>query len=165
MSAIQTKYQFSSMDGKFGLTIFSSEVNTILKYCSAANRKETGGILIGRYTQEHDMAIITRVSKPPSDSKRGENFFVRGIRGLQQFLNRLWQHKEYYLGEWHFHPYAKPTPSERDHRQMLAFSCNEVLKCPEPILLIIGGNPNGECCAKVIVYPRGQSALEISEVT
>jgi len=164
MSNIQEKYQYSTPDGRFGIEILSKEMSTILKYCSEAKRQETGGILIGYYTDGYNMAVITHVSAPPIDSKCSTNFFVRGIKGLQRLLNKLWQYKEYYLGEWHFHPYVAPIPSERDHHQMLTFSCKDTLKCPEPVLLIIGGDPKSVWSAKVIVYPRGQSALEMIEV-
>lgn len=161
---IPEKHQFVSAENRFGLTIYAAEIQSVLKYCANSNGKETGGILIGRYSQEHNMAIVTRVSGPPEDSKSGSYFFVRGIKGLQQILNRLWSQKEYYIGEWHFHPYAAPIPSNTDHQQMAEFSCDKRMKCPEPILLIIGGNPTTEWSIKVIVYPRSQKALELAKM-
>ncbi len=156
------KYQFVSAENRFGLTIYGAELQDALKYCANSGGKETGGILIGRYSQEHNMAIVTRVSGPPKDSKSGSCFFVRGIQGLQQILNRLWARKEYYIGEWHFHPYAAPIPSSTDHQQMADFSRDERMKCPEPILIIIGGNPNADWSMKVVVYPQLQKALELA---
>jgi len=164
MMEILEKYEFVSADKRFGLTIYAAEIESILKYCNNSNGKETGGILIGRYSLEQNMAIVTHVSGPPEDSKSGSYFFLRGIKGLQKILNRLWSRKEYYLGEWHFHPYAAPIPSNTDNQQMVEFSCDIRMKCPEPILLIIGGNPITEWSMKVIVYPKSQNALELAEM-
>lgn len=46
----------------------------------------------------------------------------------------------YYLGEWHYHPNTSAVPSSTDLKQMFILSKNNDLKCPEPILIIIGGN-------------------------
>jgi len=161
MTDIQSKYQFASIENNFGLTIFAPEIRIMLEYCCNSSGAETGGILIGRYSQEHNMAIVTRISGPPKDSKSGSFFFVRGIKGLQSMLNRLWRRNEYYIGEWHFHPYAAPIPSSTDHKQMIEFSRDKNMKCPEPILLIIGGDPKVDWFMKVIVYPKCQDALDL----
>ncbi len=125
---------------------------------------ETGGILVGYYTDKHDWAIVTDVSGPPADSRRGRVFFNRGVRGLQAFLNRLWRRKQYYLGEWHYHPLAAPIPSEIDHEQMKSFATNNAMRCPEPVLLLMGGDPNRDWHAAAYVFPIGHDAIRMSEV-
>lgn len=52
----------------------------------------------------------------------------------------MWKKRQYYLGEWHYHPNASPRPSKLDIETMLKLSKSEELHCPEPILLIVGGN-------------------------
>ena len=79
--------------------------------CSESGRVETGGVLIGRYNRERNMATVTRVCGPPPDSRKGRNTFVRGTQGLQHLINRLWHVNEYYLGEWHYHPEGTAHPS------------------------------------------------------
>lgn len=113
----------------------------LLEHCKKADQLETGGILIGHYTPLGDQAIITEVSGPPRDSIASRWSFIRGLRGLQQLVDRAWQRRDYYIGEWHFHPYARPSPSDRDRRQIIAFSEDRAYRCPEPILLVVGGDP------------------------
>ena len=43
---------------------------------------------------------------------------------------------------WHYHPNASSKSSKVDDMQMIKFSNNKKLNCPEPILIIIGGNPS-----------------------
>jgi hypothetical protein len=76
------------------------------------------GILVGRYNDELDSALVTRITPAPADSRAGPTWFHRGTRGLRTLLRRLWEEDQYYLGEWHFHPLADPTPSETDRQQM-----------------------------------------------
>lgn len=67
---------------------------------------------------------------------------MRGTAGLQGWLNRLWNGNErrYYLGEWHFHPGGAPEPSRMDIKQMGKIARSSSYKCPEPILLVVGGS-------------------------
>jgi integrative and conjugative element protein (TIGR02256 family) len=164
MCRVDAQFTYRSADCQFGFTIPSIEMNILLNFCAQADRKETGGILLGHYSQNHDMAVVTHVSGPPPDSKHGGNFFVRGIKGLQELLNQLWRRKEYYLGEWHYHPFANPDPSNTDQQQMLEFARNKAMNCPEPVLLLIGGDPKMDWHVKVVVYTRNKRTVQLSPV-
>lgn len=142
---------FRSADMRFGLHLPSNVVRDLLDQCRHAGMMETGGILVGKYSPDHDCAVVSAISTAPSDSRRGRNWFERGVSGLQLWLNRLWYHREYYLGEWHFHPNAAPTPSSVDLSQMRRIARTESYHCPEPVLLIIGGDPNGSWTAQSLV--------------
>ncbi|MBV8526819.1 MAG: Mov34/MPN/PAD-1 family protein [Candidatus Dormibacteraeota bacterium] len=113
----------------------------ILLHCERARKVETGGILIGRYSKLGDQAFVTAVTGPPTDSVATRQSFVRGIRGLQRHISRAWLRREFYLGEWHFHPMAAPYPSRRDLAQIKTFALDPDYACPEPILIVIGGDP------------------------
>lgn len=133
---------YKSQDNRFGLQLETDIVGEMLKFISAAASKETGGILIGFYNENRDVAIVKTASGPPSDSDHGYTWFKRGTKGLQQLLLKLWKQKEYYLGEWHYHPDASATPSLVDKAQMKQIANNINYHCPEPILVIIGGSPD-----------------------
>jgi|GEM_PF-1338360 len=99
---------------------------------------ETGGILIGRYDDAHQVALVHCASDAPRDSVASPTTFRRGVRGLNALLKRVWRRGFYYLGEWHFHPERFPNASPPDDTQMQAFAEAPQLRCPEPILLIVG---------------------------
>lgn len=151
-----------SKDRRFGLSLTESLLLTGLRECLNSASQETGGVLVGYYTPAHDCAIVTELSGPPEDSIRGPTFFERGTKGIQSWISRLWREKRhFYLGEWHYHPGGAPAPSVTDREQMQKFSKDKRLKCPEPILLIIGGNPKGAWSANAYVYPADQDCVPL----
>lgn len=154
---IPTEFVFQTEDKRYGLIIDREFITLALTHCQRAAPNETGGIIAGHYTKDLKWAIVTNLSGPTADSVRRRYSFFRGIKGLQKWLNSIWKKKEhYYLGEWHFHPFASPIPSQRDNVQMLRFANNQSLRCPEPILMIIGGYPDGEWSMKTFVYMKSE---------
>ena len=81
--------------------------------------------------------------------------------GLTRRLGREWVEGAYYVGEWHFHPFAAPTPSPLDIKQIMVFAADAELRCPRPVLLVFGGDPRGVWSLSVavvmdagLVFPR-----------
>jgi integrative and conjugative element protein (TIGR02256 family) len=102
---------------------------------------ETGGVALGRDSDDYRWAVVEMVTGPPDDSKRFNSVFIRGIKGLQSLLASLWYtQRRYYIGEWHFHPGQSSSPSNRDAEQMMQIAANPKAACPEPVLLIVGGS-------------------------
>ncbi len=157
---------FWSRDRKFGLSLQESLLLEGLKECLTSTPQETGGILVGYYTPAHDCAVVTALSGPPEDSIRGPRLFKRGTNGIQRWISRLWrEQRHFYLGEWHYHPGGASVPSLDDKQQMRSLSKDNKLKCPEPILLIIGGDPKGEWTVNAYVFPVGQKYVVLHSTT
>ncbi|MCW7077249.1 MAG: Mov34/MPN/PAD-1 family protein [Candidatus Syntrophoarchaeum sp.] len=132
---------FISSDKRFELCLPGELMNQVLARCSAAGSYETGGILVGKYSKNQRVAEVTAISDSPEDSVEGPTVFIRGIRGIYRWLQTLWRSSShYYLGEWHFHPGLHTKPSTLDMGTMTDIARAEAYKCPEPILLIVGGN-------------------------
>lgn len=142
-------------DSLYGARIESSALRTILDTCRVSGRSETGGILVGRYSEDRRLATIQSASAPAPDSRAGPFWLVRGVRGLHAWLEELWKEDAgYYLGEWHFHPFAAPTPSSQDLKQMRRIATTPSYQCADPLLLIVGGNPNGQWTIHLEVHAR-----------
>lgn len=154
---------FQSPDGRFAVAIPEEELRKAVLYCSRAGRCETGGILVGRYSSDHACAVVTSASQAPHDSQAGRTWFSRGVDGLQKWLNGLWKASSYYLGEWHFHPFESASPSGDDLAEMGSIATSEAYHCPEPILMIIGGNPDDSWHVRVFVYAAAVGLLELIE--
>lgn len=135
-----------SDDARFTVVIPRPRVRELLARCVSAGRNETGGILAGSYSDDHECATVTAIGSAPDDSDWGSTWFRRGVRGVAQWLSALWSGatRSYYVGEWHFHPFASPTASAEDMRQLRDIARDRHYRCPEPILLIIGGDPKIE---------------------
>ena len=147
-------YEAWTKDSKYGLRIPSTVLKRMLMLCDKAHGVETGGILVGCYCSSHRCAQVTDCSNAPRDSTAGTAHFYRGVKGLKAWLKRLWRHqdKRYYLGEWHFHPNADPTPSHTDSEQMKKIASSTLYHCPEPVLFIIGGDSRSGWAYRSIVY-------------
>lgn len=160
-----TGLYFKDVDSRFSLIIEATELNKILSLCIQANENETGGILIGYYNESYDCAIVSAVTGPSDDSSSGRTWFYRGIKGLQKLVDDIWSKKRhYYLGEWHFHPMSSSALSSKDSASMRAVSRSSKYNCPEPILLIIGGNPKQQWTSSAYVFPIDQEKTVVDLV-
>ncbi|XXY45983.1 Mov34/MPN/PAD-1 family protein [Sorangium sp. So ce269] len=163
---MKKEVRFQSSDGRFTLSLKQRQVNDLLRLSRQAGRRETGGVLVGYYNESLDCAQVTQVSKPPRDSQGSWSRFERGTEGLREWLAKLWgaPKRTYYLGEWHFHPYALPEASAQDRSQMVAISKHPAYSCPEPLLLILGGDPGGDWEARAYVFPIKEGCVELHVV-
>lgn len=123
------------------------------------NQTETGGIIVGYYSDNLLEVYITNFYNPPKDSKLGVASFVRGVNGLEKLLQNEWKHGKYYLGDWHLHPYNNPIASCQDLKQLTLNSKDNDLHCPEPIMVIIGGIDNKE----INVYIHMDNKIHLCE--
>lgn len=137
----------------------------IFALCRGARGRETGGIIVGRYTPDRATAIIGDATPPPRDSRSGRTWFHRGVSGLRSFLTRLWSqpNREYYLGEWHHHPAEVVSPSTDDQIQMERISEDGSYRCPEPVLIIVGVSVEERWNGRMFVFPRGKEIEELVE--
>lgn len=151
---------FRSQDERFCVQIGDRPLRAMLRHCQDAGEHETGGILVGRYTADLECAVLTDVGGPPSDSKAARTWFVRGVNEVRVWLVTLWNRhtREYYLGEWHFHPFALPRASEDDKEQLALISKDAAYHCPEPIMVILGGDPRSSWRVSVYVMANGRLA-------
>ncbi len=157
--------EFRSADARFHVHVPAATVRRLLYLCCSSGTRETGGILVGRYSATLDCARVSAASGPPTDSIRGPSSFQRGTRGLQTWLEHWWGSRgDHYLGEWHFHPYALPVPSSTDLQQLQRIARTADYRCPEPILLIVGGDPAGKWSISAHIVPRGQVAVPLQQL-
>lgn len=136
-----TARQFISADRSIGVELENLAVEAMLELCRRSAPLETGGLLIGYYSDWGDRVVVTQIIGPPRDSQHFRFLFVRGISGLTRRLSRLWKTGAYYVGEWHFHPFGPSDPSETDRRQIRAFARDRQLRCPHPVMVVVGGDP------------------------
>jgi integrative and conjugative element protein (TIGR02256 family) len=133
---------FRSQKKSTQVVLPQSCLDQMLELMKSFDKVETGGIIIGKYTNNNTIAEIIFICGPPPDSKHGRYSFERGIIGLKDMLASLWLDGYFYLGEWHTHPKASPSPSGTDLVQMIGISKAARYNCQEPILIILGGKPD-----------------------
>jgi len=148
------KIRFKSIDDKFSAEITDEILDDIHLECIKANNTETGGILIGKYSKDRSNAIISSITGPPKDSKHSKCTFEIGVIGLDKIIDDNLDLGYRCIGDWHFHPNSSPKSSITDDKQMKKFASYKPLNCPEPILLIIGGNQTKGWEISVNVYTK-----------
>lgn len=126
---------FKNLDGGFYFEISKENLEKI-KEAYDNNTNETGGILIGKYSEDRTTALVNIVTIEENTDKTPECHFERPAVDLKQYNDMGLR----YIGDWHTHPGNCPEPSEMDKDQMLEFSKSNSLNCPEVILLIMGKN-------------------------
>ena len=97
-------------------------------------------VTAAKVTNDLSFAKVTKLTSPPAGSICRAFSFIREGKSLARILDKYWEKKQYYLGEWHFHPNASARPSRTDLNTMQKLAGTESIHCPEPILFIIGGN-------------------------
>jgi integrative and conjugative element protein (TIGR02256 family) len=78
------------------------------------NKREAGGVLLGRYILDCEDVIVDRITMPTKRDQRSRFRFFRSARLHQQAIDKAWTSSEgtcNYLGEWHTHPEPDPSPS------------------------------------------------------
>lgn len=142
MTAYKMNLTYMSSDGSFGVSLPVSVLNKMHQECIKALPNETGGILVGCYSEDLNLAIIDNLLGKSKNSILRRSSFTREGNDYLQALHQLWTKNQYYLGEWHYHPLSSPSPSSRDTETMKTLSLDKGLNCPEPVLIIIGGGKN-----------------------
>lgn len=130
---------FYNKDYDINIEIKKNIMKMIYEACELSYPKETGGVLFGYYL-ETNFAIVTDMWEEKKKENKSRTKFLRGTKGLKDFSDKLWdENGKYYLGEWHYHPGSSCIASCTDKDTIINISKNEIYKCPEPIMLILGG--------------------------
>lgn len=90
--------------------------------------KETGGVLVGRFSDAAETFYVVDVLTAPPDSLRSATHFVLGKLGLRQSLRdyaRSCNYALYCLGTWHSH-LSPSDPSARDYETARALEVSRL---------------------------------------
>lgn len=129
-------------------------IETLKKESLKFGNLETGGMIFGTYFDNR--AVIGEITGPPKDSIHETHGFERGTEGTQELIDKNYAQGMRWIGDWHSHPNNSANPSSIDNAQMIDFSNDESVNCPEPILIIVGGLPYHDFEMSIQVYKDNQ---------
>ncbi len=137
------------------LQIEQMKIDFMLKESRKHYPKEYGGILIGRYSIDHNSAIITDVIFP-TKYQNTKTSFVRGSESLEEKLTIEFNKDPsiFYLGEWHTHPNSGTNPSPIDKSTLVFLADHPEVKIENPIMLIIGFTKNSYECGFYVIQDK-----------
>ena len=77
---------FFNSDTHLKIELPIEQLNIMHNLCDKSNPYETGGILIGSYSDDNFTAHISEITNSPDDSVKKRSLFKRGTNGLQIML-------------------------------------------------------------------------------
>ena len=99
--------------------------------------KETGGQLFARF---FDSSLVVERATVVRGA-RGRHSFLPNRRDEQAEIEALFQEQLHYVGDWHTHPEACPTPSGADHTKMLGIFRQSQHQLQFMLMAIVGLKP------------------------
>lgn len=109
------------------------------KYRQLGNRKEAGGILLGKVFETK--VVVDMITTPSFWDKACKLSFIRNVSRAQKIVNLAWacsRGERIYLGEWHTHPVFKPVPSLYDEDLILNMLRDTKMDIDFLFLVIVG---------------------------
>lgn len=105
-----------------------------------ASPHETGGTLVGTLSPDRRIATVVEVLHASHAARRSFfTFFRPADKDDDSLLKLLKKRPELtYLGEWHTHPNAAPTPSQRDRVSIREIADSPNTATLTPVMLILG---------------------------
>jgi integrative and conjugative element protein (TIGR02256 family) len=105
---------------------------------------ETGGLLFGKRDDAARIIWVDEASGPPPDSVAEVDSFICGVEGTREMNEQFKESSRQavqYVGMWHTHPFALPTPSPTDLSGLeQVFSAG--MMAPSKHLMLIVGTAN-----------------------
>lgn len=100
---------------------------------------EFGGVLVGEYSEDKQTVSVSETILPQAYMSSRVSF-DRGVEGLEEKLLEFYNAdpSKIYVGEWHTHPNASPTPSWTDIKAIRQIVASENVNINNPIMLILG---------------------------
>lgn len=101
--------------------------------------RETGGALLG-WRDGRD-AVVAQILGPGPNAKHGFFSFEPDFEWQVEQGRRIYNSSNRciaYIGDWHTHPFAAPSPSWTDRNAAKQISEDADFRAPEPLSLIIG---------------------------
>jgi integrative and conjugative element protein (TIGR02256 family) len=138
---MKTRYD---MESGLYVEFSAAVVETFLTHRQERSQNEAGGILLGRvYAESH--VVLEVATMPNALDYAGPYYFNRSRQAAQEVVNRVWRDsngERNYLGEWHSHPIARPTPSSRDRQMIRNMFRQSVMSVGFLFLVVVGTKEN-----------------------
>jgi len=144
--------RWRSEDGTYTVVFARRTVLKMIKMTAFHSPNEVGTSLVGSYSKDGFRAEVLGLAPLSEDSSSGRTRFIRGVKGLKEFYERLtrqFRGRRHYVGEWHSHPGSSPERSPTDRRTHQEIAIDHDANCPEVILAVLGGDsakPTLEVC-------------------
>jgi integrative and conjugative element protein (TIGR02256 family) len=136
----------------------------MIKVAASHSPNEVGTSLVGSYSSDGFRAEIVGLAPLSDDSRSGRTWFIRGVKGLKEFYERLtkrFRGARHYVGEWHSHPESSPGRSPTDKQTHREIAIDRDANCPEVILVVLGGSSEN-ATLEVCVHSKTRGIVRLA---
>lgn len=132
------------------------------KMAANAKPRETGGTLVGHYSEDHRVAYVTGALEAKTGARKERARFYRPPDDVDGQLARTYEAsggQTHYLGEWHTHPQAAPIPSPTDLSTLRGLARSKSVATDTPFMMILGGDFATACSVSCTLAEKGGRTL------
>jgi integrative and conjugative element protein (TIGR02256 family) len=104
---------------------------------------ETGGVLLGYWSEDHMAAVVTNAVGPGPQAQHDYCSFIPDYDYHCAEIARIYEasgRRYTYLGDWHTHPGGSPRLSRRDRLTLRRIARHEPARVRTPLMLVVFGN-------------------------
>ena len=108
---------------------------------------ETGGVLMGYWTENYKEVVVTAVTGPGPKAIHKTTSFAPDADFHETEISRLYNESgrvHTYLGDWHTHPNGTCYLSRKDRATLKRISRYKAARAPAPIMAILAGSSDWE---------------------
>ena len=143
------------------VAVLATALRELKRQVRDALPNETGGTLVGRYSDNLRVACVERVIGVRIGGQQGRSWFYRPPDSIDGQLAEIYARsggRTYYLGEWHSHPGAHPRPSTTDLNTLIGLARSRSVATDTPVLIVAGDNlARGASIACLLGLPSGET--------
>jgi integrative and conjugative element protein (TIGR02256 family) len=140
-----------------------SLLNVMKAVASDAMPNETGGTLVGHYSEDRRVAFVTQILASTTGARRERSGFFRPSDSVDDQLAKVYRESKgctHYLGDWHSHPMGNPTPSSTDLSTLRGLAQSTRVATDTPVMIIVGGNFDSQSPMSCTLAERSGRCLE-----
>ena len=118
-------------------------LQTMADIAQRARPNETGGTLIGYYSEDRALAHVVKALGVRRGARSSRTRFYRPPDDVDGKLAEIYRNSGgqlYYLGEWHSHPSGNLLPSATDLRTLQDLARSPDVATDTPILILLAGD-------------------------
>lgn len=101
--------------------------------------KEAGGQLFARFEGNH--TLIQEVTGPRPNDKRSRHSYRPDRLAEQREIQEMFDKNFHYVGDWHTHPSASPSPSDTDVLNISSCVARSEHELNGFLMIIVGTDP------------------------
>lgn len=138
-------------------------LDAMRRRAAEATPRETGGTLVGHYSEDNRVAFVTEALEAKTGARRNRTKFYRPPDDVDDQLARVYQESEgrtHYLGEWHTHPKMTSTPSPMDLGTLRGLARSRSVATDTPFMIILGGDFSASSPSSCTLAEKGGRCLK-----